>query len=523
MSHPTRLPPSRMSSEVHRQLGHLARGGSAGIVGAVVSAAAGFLLVVLITHTFDATTAGELFAASSLFLVLLSVTSLGADVGLGRSVLRYAAAGRLDAVRYCVRDAFKVVLLTSILIAGALALGSPVIAPLMGLREHQGSETLLIFAACLPAATLGGLALAASRAFGSITPTILVDRFGRSLLQPLLVLVSSLVAGGILLLTLAWVLPYVVAAVVSCWLLLRTLERRAPASTGRPDDVRDIRRDFWSFNWPRSIASVSQIAIQRADIIIIGAMISPSAAAVYTAATRFVVLGQFGVQAIQQVLQPQITHLLATDQIDVFKRVFKVSAAWNVAIAWPVYLAIGCAPAVYLSVFGGGFSEQGVPTVVVMMFGMLVAIFSGPVDTVLLMAGRSTVSLVNSLIALAVDLGGCLLLIPRMGISGAAIAWALAVAVRGALGYVQVRRTMALSPISTASVVSAGASVVSFGVPMLVLTLTGHDTVVPFVVTGVLGCVVYAGLLYLARKTLHLRALRGLFTRRKLEMGLPGS
>ncbi len=49
-----------------------------------------------------------------------------------------------------------------------------------------------------------------------------------------------------------------------------------------------------------------QIAIQRADIIIVAALISPSAAAVYTAATRFVVLGQFSSMAIQRVLATAI-------------------------------------------------------------------------------------------------------------------------------------------------------------------------------------------------------------------------
>lgn len=512
-----------MSSEVQRQLGHLARGGSVGIVGAIVSAVASFFLVVIITHTFDQATAGELFAASSLFIVLLSASCLGADVGLGRFVLRYVAAGRPDAVRVCVRDAFRYVLAVTIVISAAVALASPVISRWMGLREHQGVEMLVIFAVSLPAATLGALALSTGRAFGSIMPTVLIDRLGRSLLQPGLVLAVGLLGGGIILLTVAWVLPYVLAAVAACVVVLRMLERRTSGASSKPEDSRAIRREFWSFNWPRAIASVSQIAIQRADIIIIGAMISPSAAAVYTAATRFVVLGQFGTQAIQQVLQPQITHLLATGQTDVFKRVFKVSTAWNVGIAWPIYLAIGCAPAVYLSVFGGGFTEQGVPTVVVMMFGMLVGIFSGPVDTVLLMAGRSTVSLVNSLIALVVDLGLCLLLIPRLGITGAAIAWALAVAVRSALGYVQVRRTMGVTPVSSASLVTAAASVVCFGLPMLLLTLTDHATVRWFVVAGVGGCVAYASVLYLARRTLHLRALRSLFTRRSLTLDEPGA
>lgn len=507
-----------MSSEVQRQLGHLARGGSIGLVGAVVSAIASFVLVVLITHTFDQSTAGELFAASSLFIVLLSATCLGADVGLGRFVLRYVSAGRPDAVQVCITDAFRVVLGVSIVISGAIAAASPYLSHRMGLRPHQGTEMLVIFAISLPAATMGALALSASRAFGSVKATVLVDRFGRSLLQPALVLLVGLVGGGIILLTVAWVVPYVVTAVVACVLLLSMLRGRTGETRAVPEDSRKIRRDFWSFNWPRAIASLSQIAIQRADIIIIGAMVSPSAAAVYTAATRFVVLGQFGTQAIQQVLQPQITHLLATDQMAVLNRVFKVSTAWNVGIAWPVYLAIGCAPGVYLSLFGGGFSEQGFPTVVVMMFGMLIGIFSGPVDTMLLMAGRSTVSLVNSLVALVVDLGLCLVLIPRLGITGAAIAWALAVAVRSALGYLQVRRTLGLTPVSRASVVSAGASVVCFALPMLALSLTGHATVRWFVVALVAGCVAYAGLLYLVRGTLHLRALRGLFTRKQVDV-----
>jgi O-antigen/teichoic acid export membrane protein len=161
--------------------------------------------------------------------------------------------------------------------------------------------------------------------------------------------------------------------------------------------------------------------------------------------------------------------------------------------------------------------------VVVMMFGMLVAIFSGPVDTVLLMAGRSTVSLVNSLVALALDLGLCLLLIPRLGISGAAIAWAVAVAVRAALGYVQVRRTMSISPISKASLISASASVLCFALPMLTLTLTDHATLTTFVVTGLIGCVAYGGLLYLGKRTLHLRALRSLFQRKGMSMDEPGT
>jgi O-antigen/teichoic acid export membrane protein len=151
--------------------------------------------------------------------------------------------------------------------------------------------------------------------------------------------------------------------------------------------------------------------------------------------------------------------------------------------------------------------------VIVMMLGMLAGVYSGPVDTLLLMAGRSTVSLANSLVALTVDIGGCVLLIPVMGISGAAVAWAAAVIVRSVLGYLQVRRALGLSPVSKASAVSGLASVGCFGIPMLLLTLTGHETLRAFILVGLAGSVGYLAVLWLGKRTLHLRALRGLFSR----------
>ena len=50
---------------------------------------------------------------------------------------------------------------------------------------------------------------------------------------------------------------------------------------------------------------------------------------------------------------------------------------------------------------------------------------AGPVDSVLLMAGHSWLSLRNSTVALVVNVGLNVLLIPLYGISGAAIAWAV--------------------------------------------------------------------------------------------------
>lgn len=504
-----------MAADSTHHLGRLARGGALNLAGAVVSAGAGFALVALITNTFDKATAGVLFAASSLFIVAMALILLGTDVGLGRFVLKYTEEGRPGAVWVCVRTAFIVVATASLVVAFGLVIAAPSLSALMGINEAYGSAVVRIFAIALPASAFGGLALAATRAFGTMRPNVALDKLGRSLAQPALVAICALSGGGILWLSVAWVLPYALLAAPAAITLYRLLRRRLPAyHEVLEGNARDVRRDFWSFTWPRSIASVSQIVIQRADIIIVAALISPSAAAVYTAATRFVALGKFGTQALQQVLQPQFTQLLAARQFSTLRDVFAISAAWSVALAWPIYLVVGCAPAVYLSLFGSGYVAPGITTVVVMSLGMLVAIYSGPVDTLLLMSGRSTASLIVSLVALIIDIGLCLILIPRIGISGAAAAWAVAVVVRAVLSYALVRHSLQLSPVSRASAITAGASLICFAAPMLTLTLTGYATLTSFIGVAILGCVAYAGLLWLGRKTLHLRALRALVSKR---------
>ena len=79
--------------------------------------------------------------------------------------------------------------------------------------------------------------------------------------------------------------------------------------------------------------------------------------------------------------------------------------------------------------------------VLILSLTMLLATACGPVDSVLLMAGRSWLSLRNSTVALAVNVGLNLVLIPLYGIRGAAIAWSVAIVVRNLLPLVQVRDT----------------------------------------------------------------------------------
>lgn len=499
------------SAPGHRgQLEKLARRGTASVLGAVCSAVFGVLLVVIITNGFDPTVAGTLFAATSVFLILEAVAVLGTDTGLVKWLPTLLATGRGVDVRRTLVVATTPVLLASVAAGVVLHVFAGALAPVLVGADAatMGAEMLRALALVLPVATLHALLLAATRGLGTMRPTVVVENIGRFGAQALAVLAVLLLDGGVAALALAWALPYVPSLLVtSVW--LHRLVGRATSNVvdGRaPAPWSSLARGFWAYTGPRALARVVQAGLKRSDVVMVAALASPAAAALYTAATRFVVLGQLFVQAVQQALSPQLSSLFAKRETRAADSVFQAATQWSMLAAWPLYLVMaGFAPTLML-VFGQGYDVAS-DVVVILSLTMLLATACGPVDSVLLMSGRSWLSLANNTGALVLNVGLNLALIPLLGIRGAAISWSVAIVVRNLLPLVQVRRQLGMSPLTRSSRVVALTAVACFGVIGLVGLVLDPSTVVACALIGV-GIAAYGASTWSLRDQLGLTAFR---------------
>jgi O-antigen/teichoic acid export membrane protein len=301
-------------------------------------------------------------------------------------------------------------------------------------------------------------------------PTLVVENIGRLGLQAVLVALAYVAGSGTTGLALAWAVPYLPGLVISSVWLSRLVRRRV---TGKAPTTgwKALAGEFWSYTAARGIARVTQTALKRSDIVMVAALASPAEAALYTAASRFIVLGQLFVQSVQQALSPQMSSLFAQDDARAANAVFQAATRWSMIPAWPLYLlTAGFAP-VLMGIFGDGYSAAS-DVVVILSLTMLLATACGPVDSVLLMAGRSWLSLRNSAITLAVNAGLNLLLIPLAGIRGAAASWAVAIVVRNLLPLFQVRRCLDMWPVTRPSVSVGLAAIGCFGAVDVLLATT---------------------------------------------------
>ncbi len=485
----------------------LARRGILSLGGAGVSAVVNLLLIVVVSRAAGKHTAGYLFSSTSLFIVLESLCALGTATGVVYFIARRRALGEYQLVRPTLRTALGPVAVVVLLVA----LGSFLLAPVVGGElggdgSTEPTQFLRVLALFLPCAVIYDVLIATTQGFHTMTPTVLLEKIGRPVLQ-LGFLALALAAGTAWLLPLAWVAPYLVGLVlvaVSVRRLLRANDRRTPSpaaghETPRP---RIDRREFWTYTAPRGLAAAAQLSLQRLDIVLVALYLGAAPAAVYTAATRFVVLGQLGSQAVALAVQPKLSELMAREEIESTRRVYQTSTAWVVAVTWPVHLGVAMASPLLMRIFGSGY-DDGQPVIVLLAGAMLVATGCGMVTMLLLMSGRSRENLINVFVALVSNLVLNIVLIPRIGIMGAAIAWAVAIVLSNLLPLWQVHRAFGLDPFGRGTALVATLAVGCFVLPPGAAWLfSGEDAVVIGAIVA--GGVAYAVGLFALRRVLEL-------------------
>ncbi len=529
-------------------LAAVARGGSLNMVGAVVQVITTVGITVMVTRHFSKAVAGAFFTATSAFLIVQAVSSLGANVGLVYFIARLRSLGEEKRIPAILRAAvIPVVVVSLVLTAVMLLLAGPLASVMLsGHLAKAGAVSPGTVATSLRAlaftmlfASLLNTYLGVGRGYGNMRQTVVTDKISRSIVQLLGVVIAA-VAGSAALLAPLWALPYVPAAVVA-WVWMRRIRRRPPKGPQSMPDVppelaallalstpvpkikgalqrgsRMAQRrlananpgGFWRFTTPRGIANLASITLQRIDIVLVAIMIGPVQAAVYTAATRFLVAGQFGNMAISMAAQPRFTELFALGDRRSANVIYQVTTAWLVLLTWPLYLlAVVYGPEV-LSVFGHSY-RAGAGVMLILGLTMLLATACGQVDMVLITTGRSSWSLVNGLLAVGVNVGLDLVLIPRYGITGAAIGWAVAIVVTNLMPMAQLASSIHLQPFGRGTLLAAALSVGSFcAIPLAIRSVAGEG--LAGLALGVAaGSVVMAIGLWRFRDVLRLSAMPG--------------
>lgn len=485
-------------------LGRIASGSLLNLVAASVSAIATFLLYLVAARLYDPDEVGAFLIGVAVFTILITVSQLGGQVGFVRFIPRLRALGRFDEIQAALITGMLPIFVVSCVAAVVLFATAQGWADIFG----QGGDGLAVsrhlrmMAPFVPAGALTMAMAFASQGFGTMLPAAAAEKIGRPIGQLLLIVATA--GLGAEALGVSYGLPYVfVLLVLLVW--VRRLSTRAAKGQEPKRVSRELVKDFWSFALPRGLASTFQVAILWMDTVLLGVLASTSDAGIYSVATRYLTVGHLAIGAMLQATGPRLSSILTTGDHERAASVFRTTTWWIICTVWPLYLVVVLFHEPLLSIFGSEYVAAGGP-LVVLAGAMMLAAACGPVDVVLLMAGKSWLSLVNWGGGLVVNIGLNFLLIPRIGMMGAAIAWMASIIVRNVIPLVEVRSMMHLDPFGTGYFRGMAASLGTFGVVGLALRIALGPTWMGLLIllTTMVPC--YCLLIWRWRKQLYVPA-----------------
>ena len=502
------------AGETSSDIGALARGGALNLVGVAMSGALQFLLVVIVTRGAGARGAGLFLEAIALFTILSNAGELGADTGVVRMIPHLRALGRGRDIERTLAVALVPVGAVGILFAGAVYISAPQLSHVFFHGVHRGDAAAYVraLAPFLAVGSAATVALAATRGFGTMVPYVTIQNIVLPVLR--IALVGLAVGLGIRGTALAWGwgLPLALTLAAGLVALARRLQatsRDADARfAGAPASTHALAAEFWRFVGPRGLAAILGITVTWVDVLLVGALRSTREAGVYAAASRLAIVGAYALQAVGMALAPQISALLARERLAPAQQLYQLGTWWLMALTWPAYIVLALYAPFMMQMFGHEFGG-GATALSILSIAMLVNLGTGNVNVVLLMSGKSMWNLINGLGSVVLNVGLNLILIPRFGMSGAAVAWAASIVCVNVATMLEVQAFLGIRPFGRGYPVVATAALGSFGIVGGVLRYGFGASGSTLLITLAAALVVYVALLWRYGRPLRLGGLLG--------------
>ena len=404
----------------------------------VVSAAIAFVSQVILARLMGNFDYGIYVFVWVLAVILGNLSCLGFHTAVIRFLPQYRAAGQAEEIRGLTWTA-RVFSMISASFVGAIGIAT--VLMLGDQVKDYYVAPLILGAFALPMIALGDVLDGTSRANNwpvlALSPTYLI--------RPTLIILIAIAA--FLWLGSANAQTVLIGALVATYLTtvgqFILVRRRLGNLFARG------RRQLHFKTWvvvalPIFMIEGFYFLLTNADVIVVGFYLPPERVAVYFAAAKIMALVHFVYFAVKAAAAPRFSDLVSTDRMAELGHFASQTTRWAF---WPSLMVGGLAmlaAPLLLSLFGPDYLEGRI-VMAILLVGILAKAMVGPAEVLLSMTGHQKVCAGVYALALTINIGLNIALIPLFGIEGAAIATAVAMSAEALLLHITVRRRLGIT------------------------------------------------------------------------------
>lgn len=397
------------------------RGSSLMLVGRVMAMGVGFLTQVIVVRHLAKSEYGAFAYALSGALLLQSVLALGTDRTDTRFLAQYEHQrdhARLLGV--IVFEAATVLVLGTAAVAAVWAFRTPLQGSSAGMTAGTGVFVALI--ALAPIQALDVMVINVFAVFASPWSVF----FRRYVLEPglrLIVAVALVVTGGgVAFLAVGYLAAGVAGVSFYLVLLVRLLRRRGFLPRQSLPHVTIPARELLAFSLPLLFTNLVAVAGTELAAVALGHYRDAADVANFRAVQPFAALNQVVMFSFSTLFTPAAARLRASGNATALRALYWQSACWIAVLTFPVLcVTTALAHQVTVDTIGERYAGSAV-YLALLSIGYYVNAAFGFNGITLQMLGRVRYVLVMNVVVLGWLVGANLLLVPRWGAMGAAVA-----------------------------------------------------------------------------------------------------
>lgn len=414
-----------MSDIVDQSLIKIVKGTTLVFFGTVISMPLTFASKLIIIRYTTTTEYGMYALAMVVLNILVLIAMLGLQEGVARYIAYYHGKKEDAKIRNTIFFSVKTTFITSSVFFLILFVFSDVISTHI-FHNPEFSTPLRLFSIAVPFLVLIDVLVSFFRGFGRIEPRIYFPIMVRNSVYIVLLSVSIYLHTHFLGVIYAYLTSLVITflslavyAVKNLPLPPKKLEKVEKSKKGSAP----IRKELLLFSLPLLSVTMLNMVMHWTDTLMLGYVKTSDVVGLYNAALPLARLIPIALSSSTFIFIPIISELYAKGLLQEMKRMYQVLTKWIFSAAIPIFFVLFLFPSPVLHFLFGSLYVQAAIALQILSLSFMVHTFVGLNGLTLTVMGKTRFVMAVSLIGAVLNVILNAVLIPSLGITGAALAF----------------------------------------------------------------------------------------------------
>ncbi len=452
----------------------------------------GYIINIIITRNVEVEVFGRFVLSMRIVSYLGLLSLLGFNIGSVKFISQYFSLDKHNEVLGTMRFILKYVFVASIFFSTLAFFFSPLIANRI-FNKPEIINILRILLITVPLTSLSSVFLFSMRGLKLLKYEILSSRFLEPILR-LLLLLSFFYFGfklkGIIL---AQLILALFTLTFSGFFLyhkyFKFIKKKNPVVH---------KKELISFSFPLYLNAFLNNTRQLLPIYLMGVFLPSKEIGIFHICGKVASLITISLMSLNIIFGPTMSGLFARNEKAILEKLLKTATKWIFTISLGMFFFLLIYAEPVLGIFGAEYAK-GKSILIVLIIGQLVNVSVGSNGQLLVMSGRSKLALVNSVIMFIIMGISSIILIPKYGAFGAAVALTITTILINVIRFFQVLILEKIHPYKLSFIKPIIAGISSFIVVKYYASIISLSKIYTITTGIIIYCLLFVLILYILR------------------------